>query len=273
MIAVIRDPPNDEADLIINELKKKTEVEIIYRDELTYPMEIKSNTILRWDSVEKRPISQILKYLEIFEREKKIINSVEMMRIGENKGLMGWLFKKNNLLTPEFAVVDNVETALKLAEKLGYPVVVKPVAGTGGKNVMKFDNEEELKNKMENLINKKDNVWIVQEYIEKPGRDIRIVVVGGEISIAYYRIGKSWVTNVHQGATRRKFDGDKEVLETAIKAAETVGEGIIGVDIAEGKEGYYILELNMKPGIPMFSTDFARKMSKDIADYVLANLE
>ena len=272
MIAILRDPPEDEADLIVEELKKKTEVEIIMRDKFSYPMEIKSSTMLRWDSVEKKPISTIIQYLEIFEKEMKIINNVDLIRIGENKGLMGYLFKKHNVPTPEFAVVDNVEQALKQAERIGYPVVMKPVAGTGGFDIVKFENKKRLEEGSKRLFEKGKGAWIIQEYIEKPERDVRVVVIGGEVSIAYYRIGKGWVTNIHQGGTRKEFDGDKEILEVAKNAANAVGDGIFGVDVLEGKE-YYVVELNIKPGIPSSLPSLARKMSKDIADYVLENAE
>ncbi len=272
MIAIIRDPPLDEADGIIEELSKHTEVEVIMRDELSYPMEIKSSTILRWDSIEQRPLKNIVQYLEILEMEKKIINSTRVIRIGQNKGLMGHLFEKKKVPTPRFAVVDSLSQAIRHSLRIGFPVVAKPVEGTGGKNIHKFESREELELKFPSLLSR-EGAWIIQEYIEKPGRDIRVVVVGGRASIAYYRIGKSWITNVHSGGTRKEFDGDKEVLSLAEEAANAIGEGIFGIDIMEGRDSYYVIEANPKPGVPLSLPSLAKKMSKDIASYVLENLE
>ena len=269
-IAVLRDPPSDEAELIVKEMEKKAEVEVILREHLSYPMKIESNTLLRWDSVEKRKVRDLVPFLEILEREKKIINSVELIRIGENKGLMGYIMEKNNIPTPKFSLVDTKEEMLKHANRIGYPVVVKPADGTGGWNVMKFEDEEQLEKNVEKILSKNIGAWVVQEYIEKKeNRDIRVVVVGGEVSIAFYRIGKTWITNLHQGAKMKEFDGEEEVLELAQKAAEAFGDGIFGFDILESEEGYYVCEINMKPGMPVPSAELTRKMSKDIADYVL----
>ncbi|MER3468147.1 MAG: 30S ribosomal protein S6--L-glutamate ligase, partial [Thermoflexus sp.] len=42
-------------------------------------------------------------------------------------------------------------------------------------------------------------VYYIQEYIPKPGRDIRAFVVGGQTIAAIYRTSDHWITNTARG--------------------------------------------------------------------------
>ena len=179
--------------------------------------------------------------------------------------------ERKGVPTPPYSLADNLNTALREASRIGYPVVIKPYAGSFGNLVAKARGEEELSSIVELLSAQPcfhNRIWMLQRYIEKPGRDIRVVVVGGEPSACYYRIAKHWITNVHRGA-KREVCNDKEAMEIAVKAAEAIGEGIFGVDIAESREGYFVLEVNHKPGLPSLG-GLGRKVARAISDYVIS---
>ncbi len=268
MIALIRDPPLDEADLIIEELKKKTKVEVIYRDEIIFPIKIESNIILKWDSVDKRGNKSLIPFLELLEREKRVINSLETIRACNNKALTSYLLEKEGILTPSFYLIEingnEIEQLIKAGEKLGYPLVVKPFDGSRGIGVRRFFNERELVEEMRG----KEGIYIVQKYIEKPNWDVRVCVVDGNYSISYKRISKSWITNVHAGGRREEFF-EQEILEIAERVGKIFKGSIIGMDLIRGKEGYYVIEVNHKPGIPTSLPKLAKKFSKDIAEFLI----
>jgi [lysine-biosynthesis-protein LysW]---L-2-aminoadipate ligase len=85
----------------------------------------------------------------------------------------------------------------------------------------------------------------LQAYVEKPGRDIRVVVVGDKAVGAIYRSAKGWRTNVAQGATTTICDLHGELADIAIRAARSVGADIAGVDVVEDTDGrLLVLEVN-----------------------------
>jgi [lysine-biosynthesis-protein LysW]--L-2-aminoadipate ligase len=90
----------------------------------------------------------------------------------------------------------------------------------------------------------------VQEYVEKPGRDIRVTVVAGRAVAAIYRYSSSdWRTNTARGGKAEPVKIDGELEEISAKAAEAVGTMYAGVDVVESRDGYKVLEIN---GVPEF---------------------
>jgi len=76
------------------------------------------------------------------------------------------------------------------------------------------------------------SVFYIQEYIKKPGRDIRAVVVGDKVITAIYRKSAHWITNtarVEKGNYARSRRAGRSVL----KAAQAVGGGVLAVDVIE----------------------------------------
>lgn len=147
---------------------------------------------------------------------------------------------------PKWAAAFDKESALKAVEKLGYPVVTKPVFGSWGRMVSKINDRDaaeaviEHKSWMGNPLHK---VYYIQEYVEKPGRDIRSHVIGGEFVTAIYRYSDHWVTNTARGGKAIPCD-DEEVKEISIKAWEAFGEGALAIDIFESERGLLVNEVN-----------------------------
>ncbi len=76
-------------------------------------------------------------------------------------------------------------------------------------------------------------VFYIQEYVEKPGRDIRVVATDGEPVAAMARTSDHWLTNAARGATVESFDVDDEVADLVERASAAVGGGLLGVDLME----------------------------------------
>ena len=76
----------------------------------------------------------------------------------------------------------------------------------------------------------------IQEFIENPGRDIRIFVLGGSAIGAIYRkaVPGSWVNNLSQGGSADRCVLTDEQKELAEKASLAIGTTFAGVDIIEG---------------------------------------
>jgi [lysine-biosynthesis-protein LysW]--L-2-aminoadipate ligase len=89
------------------------------------------------------------------------------------------------------------------------------------------------------------SVFYIQEYIEKPGRDIRSVVVGDKVITALYRKSPHWITNTARGGEGELCPVTPELEELSLKAAQAVGGGVLAVDVIEDPErGMLVNEVN-----------------------------
>ena len=109
--------------------------------------------------------------------------------------------------------------------------------------------------------------YIIQPFIEEAkGRDIRALVIGGELICAMQRIARDgeFRANIHRGALGIMIELKTEYAEIALKAADAMQLGISGVDILETKEGPVVIEVNPSPGFEGLEAatgmDIARKM-------------
>ena len=76
-------------------------------------------------------------------------------------------------------------------------------------------------------------VFYVQEFVEKGGRDIRVLATDGEPVAAMVRSSDHWLTNAAKGADTAEFELDEEARDLVKRASEAVGGGLLGVDLME----------------------------------------
>ena len=88
------------------------------------------------------------------------------------------------------------------------------------------------------------SIYYVQEYVPKPGRDIRAFVVGDETIGAIYRYSDHWITNTARGAKATKCEVTPELNDLCVRAAKAVGGGVVAIDVLEAPEGLVVNEVN-----------------------------
>jgi [lysine-biosynthesis-protein LysW]--L-2-aminoadipate ligase len=139
------------------------------------------------------------------------------------------------------------ESALQAIERIGYPVVLKPAIGSWGRLLAKISDREAaeaLLEHKETLGSYQHAIFYVQEYVEKPGRDIRSFVVGEETICAIYRESEHWVTNTARGARARNCPLTPEIDRVSRAAAAAVGGGVLAIDILERDGELLVSEVN-----------------------------
>lgn len=192
---------------------------------------------------------QLLKRVNILKQMELsniiLINPVDGLLIARDKYMSALILKKSGLPVPETAIVEDVFTAIDLVRKWG-EVVIKPLVGSMGYGSIKTKDPDIAFRVAKTLLNLGQPIYI-QKYISKPGRDIRIFVVGDEVLGGMYRISHSWKTNVAQGAKVKAIKLTDELKELAIKATKALGLQYSGIDIGESKNGYVIFEVNASP--------------------------
>ncbi|MEM4767527.1 MAG: ATP-grasp domain-containing protein, partial [Ignisphaera sp.] len=138
-------------------------------------------------------IEIFLRRIDIFRHIEEIgipvVNPVNSYIVARDKYLSLLLLSKAGIPTPRTAVVEDFYSATKLAENWR-KVVVKPLVGSMGFGIIKAENPDTVYNVARTLSQLHQPIYI-QEFIEKPGRDIRVLIIGDEIVAAYYRIQQS----------------------------------------------------------------------------------
>ena len=149
--------------------------------------------------------------------------------------------------TPRTLVAFTPESALEAIESLGYPVVLKPAIGSWGRLLAKVSDREAaeaLLEHKETLGSYQHAIFYVQEYVNKPARDIRSFVVGDETICAIYRESQHWITNTARGGRARNCPVTPEIANLSAAAARAVGGGVLAIDLLEGSGGMLVSEVN-----------------------------
>ncbi len=155
---------------------------------------------------------------------------------------------KAGVAQPRVKVAFSTESALKAIEELGYPVVLKPVVGSWGRLLARIndrDAAEAILEHKETLGSYQHTVIYIQEYIQKPGRDIRAFVVNGETVCAMYRTSEHWITNTARGGQGEACPITPDLEEICRSASQAVGGGVLAIDVLEDPHrGFLINEVN-----------------------------
>ncbi len=149
---------------------------------------------------------------------------------------------------PQTRVAFTPDSAIDAIEDLHYPAVLKPVTGSWGRLLARVndrDSAESIIEHRQTLGNYQHHIYYAQEYVDKPGRDIRAFVIGGQTMCAIYRESAHWITNTARGGAASNCPIDTALDEVCRAAAEAVGGGILAIDLLEDPErGYVVNEIN-----------------------------
>jgi len=132
--------------------------------------------------------------------------------------------------------------------KYGDEVVYKTAIGTHGGGTWKISADERVNPRVG------DRYAFLQELVERDSdrhRDLRVYVVDGDIvaTMRRYAPDNDWRTNVALGGSVEGVDDvPEEAAEMALTAADAIGLDYAGVDLVEGTDGWYLLEINPTAG-------------------------
>jgi [lysine-biosynthesis-protein LysW]---L-2-aminoadipate ligase len=200
-----------------------------------------------------------------------VINDSRVSEICGNKLITSLQLAKHHVPTPKTCFAFSSEGAKNLMNNTGYPVVLKPVVGSWGRGVFPVRDEEtanilvEVREENGSALSR---IYYVQQMVDRPPRDLRCIVVGEMVITAIYRYSadNEWRTNMSRGGKAEKASITHELEDIVLRAAKSVGGGVLGVDLMEDtKRGLMVHEVNN-------TVEFrgAQKVSEvDIADAIL----
>ena len=152
---------------------------------------------------------------------------------------------------PRTKLALSPQAALDAIEALGYPVVLKPLSGSWGRLLARVNDRDAAEALLEHkatLGGYQHNVVYIQEYVDKPGRDIRTMVAGDRVVYAIYRQSEHWITNTARGGVPLPCPMTDEIEHWSREAARAVGGGVVSVDLFETQDGRILVnEVNHAP--------------------------
>ncbi len=203
-----------------------------------------------------------------------VLNKFEVANICGNKMFMTLLLKKNNIPTPKTYFSFSSGSAAENLEKVGFPLVIKPVIGSWGRGVMPLKDKDTMEAVFEIrdiTDSPHDRIYYLQELIKRPPRDIRVVTVGDEPIAAMYRKSSGgFKTNIALGADPELCEITKEMEDMAVKASKAMGGGILGIDMMEDDEkGLVVHEVNNTVEFKGLARVAQRNIPKAMVEYAL----
>ena len=177
----------------------------------------------------------------IFEASgHRVFNPSTVVDVCGDKILTSLALVRAGLPHPETVVAVTPDAALAAIERIGYPAILKPAVGSWGRLLSKVNDRDAAETIIEHKQSLKSpvhNVYYVQEYVDKPDRDIRVIVIGDDVVAAVYRRSDHWITNTARGATTAVCTVTDELRSLALRSATAVGGGILAVDLLERADG------------------------------------
>ena len=264
-----------EEKLLLEELQRRPGVEVVLinDDETYFDIEKKPAQV---DVLFERSISYYrgLYITRIFEAHGvPVVNTAEVAARCGDKYVTSQLLVCAGIPSPRVLMAFSEESALKAAEDLGYPCVLKPVVGSWGRLLAKADNRAAAEAFIEHkalLGGVGHQIFYLQQYVEKPGRDIRAFVIGLEPICAIYRSSENWITNTARGGVATNCPVTPELSDLLRCSAAAIGSGLLAIDVFESPDGLQVNEVNhtmeFRNSIHTTGVNIPQKM----VDYVLS---
>lgn len=201
------------------------------------------------------------------------VNSHQTIATCGDKMLTSTALQEAGVPIPNTRIAFTRETALDAIEEMNYPVVLKPLIGSWGRLLARINDRCAAEAVLEHKTRLGDythGVFYIQEYIEKPGRDIRSFVVGDRTIAAIYRQSSHWITNTARGGETTNCPITPEVDSLSRAAARVVGGGVVAIDILEDPDGRLLVnEVNHTPEFRNSIDTTGVDIPGEIIDHVL----
>jgi [lysine-biosynthesis-protein LysW]--L-2-aminoadipate ligase len=179
----------------------------------------------------------------------KMINSLYTAIMCGNKLFTHMELAKSGIAIPKAFCAFSNQSAMDILNKNGYPKVIKPVVGSWGRMVALLKDKEAAEAVIEDREHMYPlyHVFYFEEFVKRPPRDIRCIVVGNKVVAAIYRYSgdNEWKTNMALGGKAEACKVTNEMEGLCLKVAKTLKGEILGVDLMESDEnGLLVHEVN-----------------------------
>lgn len=200
-----------------------------------------------------------------------VVNSASATEVCGDKWRTSMALVAADVPTPATVLALTPDAALDALDELGYPAVIKPLVGSWGRLVVPVDDRRSARALLDYvaaLPEPRSHVVYLQRMVAKPGRDIRVAVIGGRVAGAGYRSADDMRTNVARGAAIHRCEVAPELATIAVAAASVTGAEICGVDVLEDVDGG-LLVLEVNHGLEFAGLQRALADRVDLAEWIV----
>ncbi|MBR9682067.1 MAG: RimK family alpha-L-glutamate ligase [Candidatus Aenigmarchaeota archaeon] len=207
----------------------------------------------------------VVKFFDLINMRKPY--SAEAIPIAHNKFSTLFEFRKNGVVVPDTYFTSSKKSAEELVRKMKFPAMVKLVSSYGGKGVMYIESRQAAMSVVKTLNLLKQDLML-EKFIENPGEDMRGFLIGDEI-IGMKRIAKKGEkrANVSAGGKAVTYTLNDEEKEIVFKTAKILNAKICAIDMINGKDGAYVIEANINPGLQGITKATGINLAQRIAKF------
>lgn len=260
-LAILRDPdepypPSDEK--AINKFVKAAENLGFYVEQISKE---DYGRLAEFDALFIRETTNVNHHTYRFARRAAaedlvVIDDPESILKCTNKVYLSELLTQQGIPAPKTVIISE-ETKDRVVDELGFPCILKQPDSSFSQGVVKADNQNELQEAFTKLFASSD-LLIAQEFLPTEF-DWRVGILNQQplYVCKYFMARKHW--QIYERNGKRTYAGRAEcipvenappqVVDTALKAANSIGNGLYGVDVKEVNGKAYIIEVNDNPSI------------------------
>jgi glutathione synthase/RimK-type ligase-like ATP-grasp enzyme len=200
-----------------------------------------------------------------------------------NKVYMAELLTRHSIPIPRTMIVHK-NNADKISTTLGLPCVLKQPDSSFSMGVIKVETEDDLMREVDRLLTDSDLI-VAQEYLPT-SFDWRVGICDRRALYVcrYYMARRHWQVikrdesgNTSEGTVDTLSVGEApdDVVKTALKAANLIGDGLYGVDLKQIGQKCYVIEVNDNPNIDAGIEDLVLKdaLYREIMGIFLKRIE
>jgi [lysine-biosynthesis-protein LysW]--L-2-aminoadipate ligase len=195
-----------------------------------------------------------------------VVNSASAAEVCGDKWRTSVALAQAGVATPRTAIALTPRAALDALDGIGYPAVIKPLVGSWGRLVTPVPDPATAAAVLEYVAaqpSPQSRVVYVQELVDQPAGDLRVIVIGGEAIGAVRRVGRGWATEyLPQGP---------ELAKVAVAAAGATNADIAGVDVIEDRDGR-LMVIEVNHGVEFAGFQAAHGDRVDVADRIVEHL-
>ncbi|MBW3019366.1 RimK family alpha-L-glutamate ligase [Candidatus Woesearchaeota archaeon] len=214
--------------------------------------------------------SKLLSTIATVLKEKTVMPiQPEAFVVGHDKLLTHMKLEEGKVPQPTTFLASTAGAGKKIIKQVTFPIVIKLPGGTHGKGVMIADSAESAKSMMD-VLELMKQPFLIQEYIETGGEDLRAIIVGNKVVAAMKRLASPSEkrANLHSGGTAERVVLDPAIAKVAVSAAKACGCEICGVDLMQSAKGPMVLEINLSPGMQGITEVTKVDVAGEIAKYL-----
>ncbi len=188
---------------------------------------------------------------------------------GHDKLLTALAIQQLKVPSPKTYFFATPASAKESMKNLSFPIIMKFPKGTHGKGVLYAESYEGAITILDALTALKQP-FLIQEYIETGGADIRAIVVGDRVVAAMKReaVHGEKRANIHAGGKGTPAELDEFTKKVAVNTAKSIGADICAVDILPGPKGPLVIEVNLSPGLQGITKYTKADVADAIAKYL-----